>query len=92
MKSECEFMDGVWNSVSEMEREARLLAAAKTEHRKIIVKNIIIYLSVIIFFAFMQMSVLFEIAFIYENALIIMFLILSIAYFIDAHSTMYDLN
>jgi len=51
LKTEKEFINGMWEKVSQMEYEEIQIKAAKTRHKKIMITNIIITISIIFAFA-----------------------------------------
>jgi hypothetical protein len=52
LKTEKEFIDGMWEKVSQIEYEEIQIKAAKIKHKKIMITNIVITLSIIVSFAF----------------------------------------
>lgn len=80
MKSDREFLDGMWDKVSQLEYEEKEMKAAKIRHRRITIVNIITFLSIISIFAF----IVFKNFVVNETELYIISIIsLTAAYFID---------
>jgi hypothetical protein len=52
LKTDREFLDGMWDKVAQIEYEEMQNRAAKVRHKKIMLTNITIVLSIIIMFAF----------------------------------------
>lgn len=52
MKNDREFLDGMWEKVSQMEYEEMQIKSAKIRQQKIMATNIAIFLSVIALFVF----------------------------------------
>lgn len=52
MKNDREFLDGMWEKVSQLEYEEIQMKAAKIRHRRLTLINIIMVLSIITAFAF----------------------------------------
>ena len=52
MKTDREFLDGMWDKVSQMEYEETQRKAAKARHKRIIMTNVAIVLSILAAFAF----------------------------------------
>ena len=78
LKTEKEFINGMWEKVSQMEYEEIQIKAAKTRHKKIMITNIIITISIIFAFALFILAkpVMFAVY-------IIAVLSLSLAYWLD---------
>ena len=78
MKSEKEFLNGMWEKVSQIEYEELQIKAAKIRHKKIMITNFIIALSIIFAFALFILAkpVMFAVY-------IIAILSLSLAYWLD---------
>lgn len=52
MKSEREFLNGMWKNIAELEYEEAQVKTAKIRHKNIIIKNIIVVVSIMAMFAF----------------------------------------
>ena len=52
MKSDREFLEGMWEKVSQTEYEEIQMKAAKIRHKRILIKNIAVVFSIFVLFAF----------------------------------------